>query len=247
MGTVWNGAREPTGEAILRIEGIIVPDECTDEAGLVRPLDVSTALRAAGDGDITVWINSEGGDYDAGAIIYSMLKEHNGYVTVKIDALAASAGSIIAMGGDEVLMSPAARMMIHRAATCFGGNALDAGKTQQMLQACDDSMVTVYAQKTGLSADAILVMMTEETFMSAVKAVKLGFADGLLYVKDGKAVGVAACVATAEKLYVYAGRHETVGDEADGDTGSEFRAALLKCVNTIRTELGDINTKMGGF
>ena len=130
---------------------------------------------------MTVWLNSPGGDCVAAAQIYNMLKEYPGNVTVKIDGIAASAASLIAMAGNEVLMSPVSMMMIHNPLTMAFGNADEMKKAAEMLDEVKDSIINAYELKTGLSRSKLSHLMDNETWMNAVKAVELGFADGILY------------------------------------------------------------------
>ena len=134
-----------------------------------------------GSGDVTVWLNSPGGDCVAAAQIYNMLKEYPGNITIKIDGIAASAASIIAMAGNAVLMSPVSMMMIHNPMTAAIGNADDMQKAAAMLDEVKDSIINAYELKTGLSRAKLAHLMDDETWMNAVKAVELGFADGILY------------------------------------------------------------------
>ena len=130
---------------------------------------------------MTVWLNSPGGDCVAAAQIYNMLKEYPGNITIKIDGIAASAASLIAMAGDNVLMSPVSMMMIHNPLTMAVGNADDMQKAAAMLNEVKDSIINAYELKTGLSRAKLSHLMDDETWMNAVKAVELGFADGILY------------------------------------------------------------------
>lgn len=130
---------------------------------------------------MTVWLNSPGGDCVAAAQIYNMLKEYPGNVTVKIDGIAASAASLIAMAGDEVLMSPVSMMMIHNPMTAAIGNADEMQKAAAMLDEVKDSIINAYELKTGLTRAKLSHLMDDETWMNAVTAVDLGFADGILY------------------------------------------------------------------
>ena len=134
-----------------------------------------------GSGDVTVWLNSPGGDCVAAAQIYNMLKEYPGNITIKIDGIAASAASLIAMAGNEVLMSPVSMMMIHNPMTAAIGNADDMQKAAAMLDEVKDSIINAYELKTGLTRAKLAHLMDDETWMNAVKAVELGFADGILY------------------------------------------------------------------
>ena len=131
-------------------------------------------------GDITVWINSPGGDVFAAAQIYNMLKEYAGNVTVRIDSLAASAASVIAMAGHTVLMSPVSMMMIHNPATVAFGDHTEMAKAIEMLEGVKDSIINAYALKTGMSRAKLSRLMDAETWMDATKAVELGFADEVI-------------------------------------------------------------------
>ena len=135
----------------------------------------------AGTGDITVWINSPGGDVFAAAQIYNMLMDYSGNVTVKIDGLAASAASVIAMAGTTVLMSPVAMMMIHNPATIAIGDAGEMKKAIDMLSEVKESIMNAYEIKTNLSRARISHLMDAESWFNATKAVELGFADGILF------------------------------------------------------------------
>ena len=135
-------------------------------------------------GDITVWINSPGGDVFAAAQIYNMLRDYKGHVTVKIDGLAASAASVIAVAGDTVLVSPVAMMMIHNPATVAMGNTKDMEAAIAMLNEVKESILNAYVDKTGLSRNKLSKMMDDETWFNAKKAVELGFADKVLFDKE---------------------------------------------------------------
>ena len=110
-----------------------------------------------------------------------MLKEYPGNVTIKIDGIAASAASLIAMAGDNILMSPVSMMMIHNPLTMAIGNADDMQKAAAMLDEVKESIINAYELKTGLSRAKLSHLMDDETWMNAVKALELGFADGILY------------------------------------------------------------------
>jgi ATP-dependent Clp protease protease subunit len=131
--------------------------------------------------DLTVWIDSYGGSVFAGASIYNALKNHDGKITVKIDGKAMSAASVIAMAGDEILMSPVAVMMIHNPMTGAAGDMHDLRKVADVLDTVKESIVNAYTTKTGRSKEDISSMMDDETWMSANVAVKEKFANGVLY------------------------------------------------------------------
>ncbi len=125
-------------------------------------------------------INSPGGDCIAAAQIYNMLSSYNGKVTVKIDGIAASAASVIAMAGDEVLVSPVSMIMIHNPATVAFGDHTDMQKAIDMLNGVKNSIINAYVAKTGMSRAKLSHLMDEETWMDATKAVELGFADDIV-------------------------------------------------------------------
>lgn len=131
-------------------------------------------------GDITVWINSPGGDCIAAAQIYNMLMDYKGNVTVKIDGIAASAASVIAMAGTKVIMSPVSMLMIHNPMTVAYGNSSEMQKAIEMLASVKDSIINAYEIKTGMSRSKLSHLMDAETWMDATKAVELGFADEIV-------------------------------------------------------------------
>ena len=156
----------------------------------------------SGSGNITVWINSPGGDCVAAAQIYNMLMDYRGDVTVKIDGIAASAASVIAMAGTKVLMSPTALMMIHNPLTVAIGDSEEMQKAIDMLSEVKESIINAYEIKTGLSRAKLSHLMDAETWMNANKAVELGFADGLLFKADGESTA-------AEDSFVFSRRAVT--------------------------------------
>lgn len=135
----------------------------------------------SGTGPISVWINSPGGDVFAAAQIYNMLMDYPYDVTVKIDGLAASAASVIAMAGTTVEMSPVAMMMIHNPATIAIGDSEEMKKAVKMLDEVKESIVNAYEIKTGLAREKISKLMDAESWFNAKKAVELGFADKILF------------------------------------------------------------------
>lgn len=164
-------------ERTLFLNGTIAEDSRYDDD--VTPQLFKDELMS-GSGNITVWINSPGGDCVAAAQIYNMLMDYPHDVTVKIDGIAASAASVIAMAGTKVLMSPVSTMMIHNPATIAWGDAGDMEKAIAMLDAVKDSIINAYEIKSGLSRAKLSHLMDSETWMDATKAVEMGFADGIL-------------------------------------------------------------------
>lgn len=121
----------------------------------------------AGSGPITIWINSPGGDCIAASQIYSMLMDYKGEITVKIDGIAASAASVIAMAGTKVIMSPTALMMIHNPSTTSSGDHQVMTKAIELLEEVKESIINAYEIKTGLSRTVLSHMMDAETWMNA--------------------------------------------------------------------------------
>jgi ATP-dependent Clp protease protease subunit len=136
---------------------------------------------ASGEGNITLWINSPGGDVFAAAQIYNMLMDYPYDVTVKIDALAASAASVIAMAGTKVCMSPVAMLMIHNPMTIAIGDSEEMQKAIDMLAEIKESIMNAYEIKSGISRNKISRLMDAETWMNAKEAKRLGFADEILF------------------------------------------------------------------
>ena len=135
----------------------------------------------SGKGKISLWINSPGGDVFAASQIYNMLMEYPYEVNVKIDALAASAASVIAMAGTKICMSPVAMLMIHNPATVAIGDSKDMQKAINMLTEVKESIINAYEIKSGLSRNKISNLMDAETWMNAKEAKRLGFADEILF------------------------------------------------------------------
>ena len=179
MKKFWNWTNNTESpERTLHLNGTIA-EECWFDDDVTPKLFEDELC--SGSGDVTVWINSPGGDCVAAAQIYNMLKEYNGNITVKIDGIAASAASVIAMAGDTVLMSPVSMLMIHNPATLAFGDAAEMKKAVEMLDEVKESIINAYELKTGLSRAKIAHLMDNETWMNAYKAKQMGFADGILY------------------------------------------------------------------
>lgn len=213
----WDWTDSSDADRTLTINGTIAEESWFDDD--VTPELFRNEL-CAGDGDITVWINSPGGDCIAAARIYNMLTEYTGHVTVKIDGLAASAASVIAMAGDKVLVSPVSMIMIHNPATIAMGDHTDMQKAIDMLNEVKESIMNAYAAKTGLSRAKLSRLMDEETWMNANRAVELGFADGIIERTIPESI-------TKNKAVQFSRR--------------SVNAALL---NKLTTKLGDTQTEL---
>lgn len=184
MKKFWNWIKNSDDTRILRLEGPI--DEESFWGDEITPQMFRDELES-GEGNVTVWINSPGGNVFAAAEIYTMLKDYKGSITVKIDAIAASAASVVAMAGDTVQMSPVAMLMIHDPSTVAVGNTKDMEKAIEVLNEVKESIINAYAAKSGLTHARIANLMSNETWMNAKKAVELGFADEILFAKKEEA------------------------------------------------------------
>lgn len=182
MKKFWNFVKnEDTAETELLFNGPISEESWYGDE--VTPALFRDEL-AKVSGNLTVWLNSPGGDVFAASQIYTMLRNHKGKVTVKIDALAASAASVVAMAGDETYIAPTAMLMIHDPATIAMGNKSDMEKAITLLEEVKESIINAYEMKTHLSRSKIAKMMSDETWLNAKKAKQLGFVDGILFDKE---------------------------------------------------------------
>ena len=175
----WNWARDAdeSGERVLYFDGEISDETWWGDE--ITPAVFKSEL-FSDKGDITIWLNSPGGDCIAASQIYSMLMDYPHNVTVKIDGIAASAASVIAMAGTKVLMAPTALMMVHNPLTIAIGDTDEMQKAISMLDEVKESIINAYQVKTNQSRAKISHWMDAETWMNANKAIELGFADGVL-------------------------------------------------------------------
>ena len=179
----WRWARNETPDGFGSDRTLYLDGEISDETWYgdeITPRAFKDELNS-GKGGITLWINSPGGDVFAAAQIYNMLMDYPYDVTVKIDALAASAASVIAMAGTKVCMSPVAMLMVHNPATIAIGDSEEMQKAIDMLSEVKESIMNAYELKSGLSRNKISKLMDAETWMNAREAKKLGFADEILF------------------------------------------------------------------
>jgi ATP-dependent Clp protease protease subunit len=174
----WNWVRDTDESRTLFLEGVIAETSWFED-------DVTPALfkkdLMAGRGPITVWINSPGGDCVAASQIYGMLMEYPADVTIKVDGIAASAASVIAMAGTRVLMSPTSLMMVHNPLTFAMGDSEEMRKAIQLLDEVKESIINAYEIKTGMPRAKLSRLMDAETWMNAVKAKEYGFCDEIMY------------------------------------------------------------------
>ncbi len=178
MKKFWNWVRNTDESRTLHLEGVIAESSWFED-------DITPALfkkdLMAGNGPITVWVNSPGGDCVAASQIYNMLMDYPGDVTVKVDGIAASAASVIAMAGSRVLMSPTSLMMIHNPLTFAMGDSEEMKKAIHLLDEVKESIINAYEIKTGLSRHKLSQLMDAETWMNANKAKDYGFCDEVMF------------------------------------------------------------------
>ena len=172
----------------IDIRGVIVPSDdhfIYDFFGITAtcPSMVSDMLDSANGEDITVVINSGGGDVTAGQEIYTMLHEYPGNVVIHIYSMAASAAAVIAMARESEI-SPVAQLMIHNVSTRSEGDYHDMEHAAEVLRNSNRALANAFTVKTGKSMEEILAMMDRETWMSADQAVEAGFVDRIMASKD---------------------------------------------------------------
>ncbi len=173
----WNFKNISESEGELTIYGDIGESWFGDS---VSSKKFAKALKDLGDiSNLTVKINSGGGDVFTGHAIYAMLKDHKAHVTARIEGLAASAASVIAMAADEIIIHAPDFIMIHNPAASTSGEAKDFSKMVEVLGVIKDGIVSAYAAKTGKDKNVISELMDSETWMTGEDAVREGFADKL--------------------------------------------------------------------
>lgn len=215
---------------------------------------ISAALRTIGERDVIVNVNSPGGDFFEGVAIYNLLREHRGKVTVQVMGLAASAASVIAMAGDEILMGDGSFLMIHNAWAVAVGNRHDMAEAAKLLEPFDAAMAKVYSARSGVSVADAARMMDDETWIGAAQAIEDGFADGTLdgstVTKGSKSTGGRKALALVEASMAKAGHSRSVrrdtlrslfsgkpsaADNAMPSAGDNTAALLQNLISNIRS------------
>lgn len=176
----WNAevASSDTGDNTISILDVIGIDYFTGDG--VTAKRIAAALRSIGNKDVVVNINSPGGNFFEGVAIYNLLRNHPAKVTVQILGIAASAASIIAMAGDEILIAKSAFLMIHNAWVMAIGNRHDLDEASAMLKLFDDDMAGIYSDRSGKDKTQAAKLMDAESWLNADDAIKNGLADGVL-------------------------------------------------------------------
>ncbi|MEX5600709.1 head maturation protease, ClpP-related [Pseudophaeobacter sp. C1-32P7] len=176
----WNAGLQPRAAADNTITILDVIGEDYWSGGGVTSKRISAALRAIGDQDVVVEINSPGGDFFEGVAIYNALRAHPHKVTVRVIGLAASAASVIAMAGDEVEIGKAGFLMVHNAWVVALGNRHDLTEASETLETFDDAMAALYSDRSGVKKSKAAEWMDNETYFNGQQAVDVGLADGFL-------------------------------------------------------------------
>ena len=230
--------QEQIQERTLFLNGTIAEESWFDDD--VTPQFFKDELMS-GSGNITVWINSPGGDCVAAAQIYNMLMDYKGNVTVKIDGIAASAASVIAMAGTKVLVSPVSMLMIHNPMTAAFGNSDEMQKAIEMLGSVKDSIINAYEIKTGLSRAKLSHLMDAETWMDANKAVELGFADEIMQRSvETEDIAVPAVSMLYSKANVVNSLMEKIAAKCAIEPKSAVPERTGRSVDELRAELNAI-------
>jgi len=163
------------GEDVISILDVIGEDWWT--GGGFTAKRMSAALRSIGDKPVRVQLNTPGGDLFEGIAIYNMLRDHKQKVTVEVLGWAASAGSIIAMAGDEIVMGTGTFIMVHNAWGLVVGNRHDLAEAATLFESFDSAIVDIYDARVSADRKTIESLMDAETFMGPTEAIKHGFAD----------------------------------------------------------------------
>lgn len=165
---------------------------------------ISAALRSIGKRDVTVSINSPGGNFFNGLAIYNVLRAHPAKVTVNVVGIAGSAASVIAMAGDEILMADGSFIMVHNASAIIIGNKYDTSDATDLLSEIDDAMAEVYAARSGVEKSVAARWMDRRrgdgTMFNASSAVANGMADGKLKPEQVKILAQAQKSVPVERV-----------------------------------------------
>jgi len=193
---------------------------------------VAAALRSIGNKPVTVNINSPGGDFFEGVAIYNLLAQHPEKVTVNIVGLAASAASVIAMSGDDILMSKVGFVMIHNSWVMAMGNKTDLRAAADFLEPFDQAMAELYAAQTGEAPEVAAAWMEAETWFSGTQAVEAGLATGFV---DAEEIVEASPEASASILKE---RRAEMAFRSSGMSAKEAKGLVAELKGTPRDESG---------
>lgn len=227
---------QASNEPAIDIYEAIGPDAL---GGGVTAQSVAAQLRQLGNVPVVVNINSPGGHFFEGVAIYNLLRKHSAKVTVHVLGLAASAASLIAMAGDEILMADGAMMMIHNAQGVGAGDKHGMQHLHTLLASLDAQMAQVYASRTGHSHQRIAQMLDATTWLTVAEAIEQGFATGRL--QDAPVVR-----ASAEESHLRSVRVVENALRKEGRSRSERRQILSSLFADKPSAVGDTATPSAG-
>ena len=221
------------------IEGVISSEQWFGDE--FTPDMVREEIAKANGSPIRIVINSPGGEVFAGTAIYNALLQYDGRKVVRVDGVAASMASVIAMVGDEIIMSPGSTMMVHRPLVGAMGNVNDLQAAIEMLEAIEETIIPIYQERTGLSKDEVFALLDKETWMSADKAVELGFADKLEEKPKAKALDkIMAMLDNQQFAYSMNAVHKSLADYVKAEAPEE--EAKVEEVKTETPEVAEVET-----
>lgn len=229
----WQVKNSLSGYEILLYDEIIPGSDWLWEKEKGTDAEFADALKECGGADVTVRINSTGGDVFVAHAVYNQLVSYKGHVKVQIDGVAASAASIVAMAGDEIIVPVNGMIMIHNPMMYMGGycGASELVQRAEALEKIKDTIIAVYAKRTGLDSGDIAEMMDRETWMMAAECKEKGFADT---VEDiAVSASLARNVANKRPQTGQADRKERIMDKKD-----EFFNALKEFFKGGEPETG---------
>lgn len=253
----WNNGVQAaqTAENTITILDIIGEDYWS--GGGVTSKRVAAALRAIGNAEIFVDINSPGGDFFEGVAIYNLLRAHPAKVTVRILGMAASAASVIAMAGDDILIGKAGFLMVHNAWVVAMGNRHDLAEAAKTMEPFDDAMATLYSERASVKKSKAFEWMDAETWFNGEQAIEAGLADDYLpadQVKENQAkadasrsinavrrvdallakTGIPRSERRALLTGVKDGKHDAA-DHVTHDANGDILAAMARLGETIKS------------
>ena len=195
--------------------------------GGVSAKRIAAALRTISNRDVTVQINSPGGDMFEGIAIYNLLRAHPAKVTVEVLGIAASAASIIAMAGDNIRMAPSSFLMLHNAWGVVIGNRHDMAEAATLFERFDGALADIYSARSGMARSEIATLLDAETFLTAEEAVAAGLADIIAGETDA-----ASDVSAQVRPDILAKRRIDAALAQQGIPRSERRAMLKQITGT---------------
>ena len=198
--------------------------------GGVSAKRIAAALRTISNRDVTVQINSPGGDMFEGIAIYNLLRAHPARITVDVLGIAASAASVIAMAGDNIRMAPSSFLMLHNAWGVVIGNRHDMAEAATLFERFDGALADIYAARSGMARSEVATLLDAETFLTAEEAVAAGMADTIAGGADASTY--ASHAAAQVRPDIHAKRRIDAALAQQGIPRSERRAMLKQITGT---------------